>query len=288
LSRLTFETCFDLARMGLPPDGSSKLALALMKYPLLSGRGAAQAERDILGLADQAAKEGVPAARAAHLREWLELGKRERAAEAALQKLEALLAGDDSRAAQAAYDAFRKDFAETAAIAGVQARFGEMEKTLAQSVRKAGLWASYWSGDDKSKFQKMVLARPETKLFCDWGNGSPDPLVPADHFGIRFGGILRIEKEGKYSFDLNVNNRVKLWVDGKYLGASSSQGEAQTYSASLAPGDHQIRLQYEEDSGAAYMKIRWATPDEKSKREIPAGVFWHVPDLKSDYEQAPK
>ena len=49
----------------------------------------------------------------------------------------------------------------------------------------------------------------------DWKEGSPDPLVPVDHFSARWSGWLKAPKPGRYRLGLHSDNGARLWLDGK-------------------------------------------------------------------------
>jgi hypothetical protein len=281
--KLTFETVFGLARIGLPPGGEGKVALALMKLNGPRGKNPAQAEKDIQELLEEAAKEKAQEAKLARLRAWLESGGKEAAAERALKELETLIEQQKGKEALAAYDAFRKEHGGTACWANLLPNLKAFEARLEPFRVQQGLWASYWSGGDPNRFEKLHFARAETKLVWNWDQGSPDARVPNDQFGIRFGGVLRIEKAGKYGFVMSADDTLKVWIDGQQIGELRT-GEAKP-ELDLTAGDHKIKMEFVEFGGGAYMNFRWKPPGANDYQDIPATVMQYSPTQTEVYQK---
>ena len=279
-SKLTPATWFNLARLGLPADGEGKLALALMRFADLRGRNPAQAEKDYRGCLEQAEKEGAPAAKVARARAWQEALEREAAAEQAYREIEALAADKKNQEALGAIEAFRKNHGTTACAAGMEATLAETVMVLSQVLLKPGLYACYWSGDDKNRFKKFHLGRPEQKLKIDWALGSPDKSVPADNFGGRFFGILRVPADGTYGFAQSADDYITCWLDGKEARKGNGNYEKQ-----LTKGDHSIKLEYFEGKGSASMNFRWKPPGAADFQDIPISVLWHDPSKIESYQK---
>ncbi len=100
----------------------------------------------------------------------------------------------------------------------------------------------------------------------NWGTGAPGPALPADGFSARFQRYLSLSAS-TYNFTVQADDGVRLWVDGQLL-VERWDGPAGTYSAeiSLAAGDHPVRLEYNDLSGPASVRLTWtgATPTPTS------------------------
>jgi hypothetical protein len=279
-AKLTPAAWFGLARLGLPADGEGKLALALLRFADLRGRNPAQAEKDFRTGLEEAEKAGAPAAKVARARAWQEALEQEAAAEQAYREIEALAADKKNPQALAAIEAFRKDHGTTAYTAGVEAALAETVTVLSQILPKPGLYACYWSGDGANKFKKFHLGRPEQKLKIDWQGNSPDKGVPADNFGARFFGILRVPADGTYGFAQNADDHVTCWLDGKEARKGNGNFEKQ-----LTKGDHQIKLAYHEGAGGAKMTFQWKPPGAADFQDIPLSALWHDPTKIESYQK---
>ena len=146
-----------------------------------------------------------------------------------------------------------------------------------------GLWGSYWSGTGDEHYKTLILARPDLKFCWDWQMGSPDPKVPVDHFGIKWAGKLRIEKEGTYRFKGNADDFLEVWIDG--IRILEVYGTPTEPEAVLSKGDHDIAMRYFEEEGSASVCFYWRCEGRFDWQELPPELFFHDPALTEKYQQ---
>ena len=119
-------------------------------------------------------------------------------------------------------------------------------------------WAGeYFANPDLSG--PAALTRSDAQLSFDWGEGSPDPSLPADGFSARW--TRRLTMSGaSYRFVAQVQGRVRLAVDGVVLiDQWQDAGGVMTYEAlkELAAGDHTLQVEYAALQGPAALTLRW-------------------------------
>jgi hypothetical protein len=97
-----------------------------------------------------------------------------------------------------------------------------------------------------------AVVRNDDRLDFNWGAGSPDPLIPPDHFSARWTRSFDLEP-GTYRFDLIVDDGVRFWIDNVLVLDKVRQADSAAYSleAMLTPGRHTFRLDYVEYAGNA-------------------------------------
>lgn len=277
-------TRYELARFGLPAEPERELRLAFAAFLLLQSGAAEVTLKQVRSHLEAARKAQAPAEKANHLAERLAFHELEQGAEAAYRKIDGLLQDKKWEEAKAFIVDFRKEHLGTKAWEKLQPaivqHLAEIEAGL--SPLKPGLWASYWSGDGGNKFKTFHLGRAETTLKQNWGNGSPDPKVPADNFGACFRGLLRIEKEGRYAFQGSGDDWMQATLDGKKVGEGN---KAKDTEITLAKGDHEIVIKYTEGGGSANLSFRWKPEGAGDLQEIPASALWHDSRQTAKYEQ---
>ena len=103
----------------------------------------------------------------------------------------------------------------------------------------------HWAGSP-------VVVRNDDHLDFNWGAGSPDQLIPADHFSVRWTRSIDLDP-GTYRFDLIVDDGVRFWIDNVLVLDKVQQASNAAYSvvAMLTPGTHAFRLDYVEYTGNA-------------------------------------
>ncbi len=97
-----------------------------------------------------------------------------------------------------------------------------------------------------------VLVRNDDRLDFDWGQGSPDPLIPPDRFSVRWTRSIDLDA-GTYRFDLTVDDGVRFWVDGRLVLDKLVKADNAAYAVvlPLAQGKHHFRIDYVEYGGRA-------------------------------------
>lgn len=130
-----------------------------------------------------------------------------------------------------------------------------------------GLAASYYDDttatSDGHLSNPPALTRTDATIDFDWGNGSPAPVIPVDHFSVRWTGTIQAPVTGSYTFTMTTDDGGRLYIDGnKVLDHWVDQGPtAYTYSISLTAGtQHSIVMEMYENGGGAVAKLHWNYP----------------------------
>jgi len=133
----------------------------------------------------------------------------------------------------------------------------------------SGLFGEYYRGKG---FREKVYTNTDPVVDFNWGTGSPDPAVPADHFSVRWSGWVQAPGSGLFSFFVTSDDGLRLWVDGELIidfwidqGAIERSGTARLQ----ANHKHDIRLEYYENGGAASCRLAWSGPGV-TKATIPS------------------
>jgi len=119
--------------------------------------------------------------------------------------------------------------------------------------------ADYW--DNTTLTGDAVISREDETLDFDWGDGSPGTGISADRFSARWERHLTISAEdaGNYIFTVEVDDGVRLWVNGVLKIDSWIEQAKASYEARLplSEGEHLIRVEYFELTGAASISVSW-------------------------------
>ncbi len=130
--------------------------------------------------------------------------------------------------------------------------------------------ADYWANTTLTG--DAVISREDETLSFDWGDGSPGTGIPADRFSGRWLRHLNISADdaGDYIFTAEVDDGVRLWVDGVLRIDSWIEQAKASYEARLhlSEGQHLIRVEYFELTGAASISVSW-----EREADLPT-TFW--------------
>jgi len=118
--------------------------------------------------------------------------------------------------------------------------------------------ASYWNNMTLSG--SPVLVRDEADLNYDWGNGSPDPRVNADHFSARWTRYIDVAP-GSYRFTATSDDGMRAWVDGALIINEWNDHASKTVTVDryLDTGHHLVTVEFYENGGGAVAKLSWAS-----------------------------
>ncbi len=138
-----------------------------------------------------------------------------------------------------------------------------------------GLVGEYF---DNADFTNLKLTRTDAQVNFDWGTGSPDPLIGADTFSVRWSGLLLVPETGTYTFSTLNSDGVRLYVDGvAVLNEFSDQNTNWNDSASIhLTKGHLVDLQmdYDENTGSAVAKLKWTGPSFAGANGLPIAKEW--------------
>lgn len=100
-----------------------------------------------------------------------------------------------------------------------------------------------------------------------------------DQFYVRWTGSIRIPKDGKYTFSLESDDGSRLLLDGRLIVDNNGLHgmEERTGEVELKAGDHELRVEFFDNTAGAGCKLRWEC-DDLAKEIVPATALFHKRD----------
>ena len=152
-----------------------------------------------------------------------------------------------------------------------QLRLEMYERTGQASItfsRKALDAPSGWRGEyfaNRKLKGSPALVRNDANINFNWGTGAPAAGLPVDNFSVRWTRRVHFGA-ATYRFSVDVDDGVRLWVDGQLLIDRWHDAVAH-YSRDLylAEGAHDIRLEMYEHTGGAKIHLRWGQPTNRAE-----------------------
>ncbi len=136
-----------------------------------------------------------------------------------------------------------------------------------------GLKGEYFKGAD---FAELKRTRIDATVNFDWGDGSPDPAVPADNFSVRWTGRIEPTSSGTYRFHTITDDGIRLWIDGKLLienwtdhAPTEDTGEVHLDAGRL----YSLKMDLFEHGGGAVAKLLWTDP-VRGRQVIPTSQLY--------------
>ncbi|MEA3272197.1 MAG: PA14 domain-containing protein [Patescibacteria group bacterium] len=119
-----------------------------------------------------------------------------------------------------------------------------------------GLMGYYYSG---TNFNTQQAVRIDPVVNFAWGDGSPIGPLASDNFSVKWVGKIRIDESREYEFHTWSDDGVRLYVNGNLIinnwkDHMTIWDKGRIY---LPEGYHDIRLEYYERIGGAYIKLCW-------------------------------
>jgi len=119
-----------------------------------------------------------------------------------------------------------------------------------------------WRGeyfDNPSLLGQPVMTRFDDHIEFNWILDSPDPaLIPGDNFSIRWSGIFEFPKSGDYRFFAEVDDGIRLYVDGWLVIDAWHTALPVPYEGrfeDIQAGPHTVVVEYFESGGHAHVKV---------------------------------
>lgn len=132
-----------------------------------------------------------------------------------------------------------------------------------------GLLGQYFFDPQGDFNEPPTLTRLDTTVNFIWNDGSPDPLIPADYFTVRWRGLVQPVFSETYHFYVSSDDGCRLWVnDSLIIDKWVPQATTEHFgSISLQGGEkYKIKLEYLEIGGGANVQMFWSS--DHQKREI--------------------
>ena len=139
-----------------------------------------------------------------------------------------------------------------------------------------GLTGSYYSNQFKTFNNPATLVRADATVNFNWGNGSPDPGISADHFTVRWTGAVQPPLGDTYTFYTTTDDGVRLWINERLIIDSwVDQGPTERSGSITLVGQqrYNIRMEYYENGGGAVATLSWGNPS-MSKVIIPQNQLY--------------
>jgi alpha-L-fucosidase len=138
-----------------------------------------------------------------------------------------------------------------------------------------GLTARFWANTDFTG--EPAVTRTDRTVNYAWREkGSPAPGIPVDAFAGRWTGSVQAQFTGPHTFLTVSDETVKVWVDGKVVIDNSTPHKPAVNKATVqleAGRRYQIRVDYTERTGEAYLKLLWSSPNRR-QRIIPGSQLY--------------
>ncbi|MCP3903959.1 MAG: hypothetical protein GY715_10030, partial [Planctomycetes bacterium] len=119
----------------------------------------------------------------------------------------------------------------------------------------------------------------------NWGDGSPDPIVPNEDFSVRWtGAITTPTAAGTYTFYTITDDGLRLWVNDQLLideWHAQSPTEHSGAIALAANTTYLVRMDYREDGGGAEARLEWEPPGS-ARAVIPTEALDPTADTDGD------
>lgn len=108
------------------------------------------------------------------------------------------------------------------------------------------------------------VVRQAASLNFDWGTASPLTGIGADLFSARWTGWITAPSSGSYTLYTTSDDGVRLWVGGQQIINNWTNHAPTTNAGQIALSAGQaasVRLEYDENTGGAVMKLEWVGPN---------------------------
>jgi glucose/arabinose dehydrogenase/PKD repeat protein len=125
-----------------------------------------------------------------------------------------------------------------------------------------GLQGDYYNNIN---FTDLMVTRTDETIDFNWGNGSPDPMIGADSFSVRWTGSVTPEFTQTYTFYTISDDGIRLFVNNQLVidaFVDQSPTEHSGQIALVAGQEYDIRVEYYENGGGAEARLLWSSASQ--------------------------
>jgi hypothetical protein len=141
-----------------------------------------------------------------------------------------------------------------------------------------GLRGEYFDNDD---FTGSKFIRQDARIDFVWEDTPPDPSMDKDNFSVRWVGKIRPRFSESYTFSVEHNDNVRLWVAGKQLlNVFDNSGRRTTEAPAIqlaADQAEDILIEFRERTGDAQITMSWRSNSQDREVVPAAALFWVAP-----------
>lgn len=149
---------------------------------------------------------------------------------------------------------------------------------IAADAAGTGLKGEYYDNMDLSG---LKLTRTDANVDFEWGTGSPAASIGSDTFSVRWTGTIKPNYSETYTFYLNADDGVRLWVDGQLLLNRwvNQAGQFSSGSIPLIAGqNYEIQIEYFENLSGAAVGLLWQSSSQ-AKEFVPQSQLYPPAEL---------
>lgn len=147
----------------------------------------------------------------------------------------------------------------------------------------------YFNNQNLSGAPTLIRNDPEINFV--WSYGSPDPSIDGETFSTRW-TKTQFFAEGLYRFTTTTDDGVRLYIDNVLVIDEwhDQSSVVHTTDVDLSQGDHEIKMEYFENSGVAVAKLSWDLSPNQVAEPVPLtpapteywqGEYWNTPGSSS-------
>jgi hypothetical protein len=122
-------------------------------------------------------------------------------------------------------------------------------------------------------FATLAVTRVDSTVNFTWGTAAPAAGVTADHYSVRWTGLVQAPVTGTYRFSTVSDDGIRLWINGQQVinnwtdhASTTNTSAAITLSAGVK---YSLTLEYYEKGGSAVARLQWSYTGQ-SLQVIPA------------------
>jgi fibro-slime domain-containing protein len=151
------------------------------------------------------------------------------------------------------------------------------------AVLKPGLLAEYYDlAEEVSDFPviaagtKPAVSRVDATINIEDSEDEVPGTTLSEHFYIRWTGVVRVPKDGTYTFTINSDDGSRVFIDDKEVidhGGVHAM-EEKSEDVTLTAGDHKIKVEFFENEGGAGCILMWSAAGV-DQVVVPATALFH-------------
>lgn len=125
-------------------------------------------------------------------------------------------------------------------------------------------------------FTNLIVARTDLELNWNFGTTPPAPGMPITNYSIRWNFRQTFEFSEVYTLKFDVDDRVKVWIDGTLVLDAGSVGVHTVTFTAVAEQVYNVQIDFVQETATAKMIYKWSSASQAE--EVVPSDFLFPPD----------
>jgi hypothetical protein len=142
-------------------------------------------------------------------------------------------------------------------------------------LQRNGLKGEFFADPEKTDLRAVRL---DPKIDFQWGDGAPEPTLPASDFTARWTARLAPPSSDAYNFRLFTPDPAQLYINGQKICDTASRVQLPNGAKLQAEREYDVRIDYHRRTPGGMLQLQWQIGSQGEWQTVPSEAFIYRQD----------